>query len=661
MKTYAWLRSFSILLCVCILSGTFYDFLFDYDNKYTLQAPISQEGVLFLQEDTQDTVVSLVNGWELYPDVLLDSATAAGHTPMKAFIGQYPSFAAFHSDASPYGAATYRLRLSGEHAPGEYVLLFTEIFSACRIYVNGVLAAQAGSLAPYAPVVKDLVIPLTVCGETEILVHTVNYTHYYSGIIYPPLLGSAEAIHRYSVLHTLFYAFLCFSTLALTAFSAAIWLGERHSAQHISLWFAGLAFCFALRVCYPFTNASGEVALRLLYFLEDSAAAFSIWCALHIVLAVYCLGEWRIGKLLCRITLHAALVSAVIPFVLPLLPAFTTLWGQLIYCYRLLAGAGLLVIAFWGSIQRKPQSQWLLAGVGCYASGLLAHALTLGRFEPAVTGWQEEYGGFFFLLCFAVVVALRSYAMVRENTHLRCHLQEEVAEKTKSLQMVLEERRHFLAGAMHDLKAPMSSIRIFLQLLEEGNIGTNQELWGYLRAIEQKNTELQSKLVEIQNFAAEDLKPDPVKQLDLAALVEKFQAENLPDMDVAGVALTLERPDFPCMVLAGRHRLEQVLQNIVYNALSFTPEDGRIALRVLPEEGGYTVAIADNGCGISPEDLPHIFDRFFSRREDGESTGLGLYFSRLTVEELGGKIGVTSQLGMGCTFTFWLPAYRQEE
>lgn len=105
--------------------------------------------------------------------------------------------------------------------------------------------------------------------------------------------------------------------------------------------------------------------------------------------------------------------------------------------------------------------------MGIYGTSLLVHVVTLNSFEPAYTGWQDEYGAFGLVLCFAVLLVLRNFSLVWENNRLNEHLQDEVDEKTKKLTAVLDERRQFLAGAAHDLKAPMSSLQLFAQALRK--------------------------------------------------------------------------------------------------------------------------------------------------------------------------------------------------
>ena len=168
-----------LTLSAFLAAAALFFILYRYDNKYITRASVSQDGVVILpgsQEDS-DHISWLVEGWEFFPDQIIEPGeTVSGSVSM--YIGQYFSFSSFHSDNSPFGEGTYRLTL---HGIGDYTLLLPEVFSACKVYINGVLAASAGSLSPYSPYVRDLIVPIEAKGDTEILIQVSNYTHYYSG------------------------------------------------------------------------------------------------------------------------------------------------------------------------------------------------------------------------------------------------------------------------------------------------------------------------------------------------------------------------------------------------------------------------------------------------------------------------------------------------
>jgi hypothetical protein len=144
-------------------------------------------------------------------------------------------------------------------------------------------------------------------------------------------------------------------------------------------------------------------------------------------------------------------------------------------------------------------------------------------------------------------------------------------------------------------------------------------------------------------------------------LVQKFSDQLLED----GPQLRLECPQQLPLVLADIDRVEQVLVNLIGNALSYT-KAGSITVRAWTESQGTNVrsprlwiAVTDTGIGIAPEDVRHVFERFWraekSRNQNTGGTGIGLAISQRLIELQGGQIQVESELGKGSTFRFWLP------
>jgi signal transduction histidine kinase len=125
----------------------------------------------------------------------------------------------------------------------------------------------------------------------------------------------------------------------------------------------------------------------------------------------------------------------------------------------------------------------------------------------------------------------------------------------------------------------------------------------------------------------------------------------------------LALPEVPLTVRCDRHRIELALSNLLDNAHKFTPPGGRVEMGT--ERGGRTVHlwVEDSGPGIAPEDLPHVFDRFYrgQRKEEGppEGSGLGLAIVRGIAEAHGGRVSAASRLGEGSRFTLEMPADRQ--
>ena len=150
-----------------------------------------------------------------------------------------------------------------------------------------------------------------------------------------------------------------------------------------------------------------------------------------------------------------------------------------------------------------------------------------------------------------------------------------------------------------------------------------------------------------------DVQPLDVYPL-LESLVERFSEQLLED----GPVLKLDCPDRLPLVLADRDRTEQILINLIGNAMQYTPS-GSIVVRAWRGTDRLWLAIVDTGIGIAPQDLPHVFERFWraepSRSRNSGGTGIGLAITRRLVELQGGEIQVRSQLKQGSEFRFYLP------
>ncbi len=233
-----------------------------------------------------------------------------------------------------------------------------------------------------------------------------------------------------------------------------------------------------------------------------------------------------------------------------------------------------------------------------------------------------------------------------------------------SLEDVEHRRRELVSDLSHELRTPLTVVRGYLEELSDGRIEATPAVYQRLTKETKRLERLINDLQELSKAEAGYL-PIKVQPLDLRplleSLVQKFSDQLLED----GPQLRLECTDQLPMVLADIDRVEQVLVNLIGNALTYT-EKGSITVKAWTEpEGGKVlvprlwIAVTDTGVGIAPEDLPHVFDRFWraekSRNQHTGGTGIGLAISQRLVELQGGEIEVESQLGVGSTFRFYLP------
>ncbi len=219
----------------------------------------------------------------------------------------------------------------------------------------------------------------------------------------------------------------------------------------------------------------------------------------------------------------------------------------------------------------------------------------------------------------------------------------------------------FVNAISHDLRTPLTSVLGYAEFLEDGLGGPLSE--GQRRFVTQilKSTERLDHLVnDLLDFARVEAGTFELTlaEADLAALVDEVLDSLRPQAQNAQLELATDLPAEPLVVRMDAPRVERALTNLVANAIQFTPDGGRIIVRVRREEGGVRCEVTDTGIGIAPEDQPKLFHRFVqlpagAQRKGG--TGLGLSISRAIVEAHGGRIGVESVVGQGSTFWFTLP------
>lgn len=228
-----------------------------------------------------------------------------------------------------------------------------------------------------------------------------------------------------------------------------------------------------------------------------------------------------------------------------------------------------------------------------------------------------------------------------------------------SLARADELRRRMTADIAHELRTPLSIIRGQIEAIQDGIFPPNAE---HLDPIHQETLLLNRLVEDLRTLALAEAGQLPLQktEADLNALLERIVAKFAPLAAEKEIRLQVDGTGSADKILIDVHRIEQVLTNLLANALRHTPRAGRIVLQLRSGEE-VVVEVADSGPGIAPADLPHIFDRFWrgdrSRARDRGGAGLGLAIARQLVEAHGGRIWVESEPGNGSTFYFSLPSF----
>jgi len=220
-------------------------------------------------------------------------------------------------------------------------------------------------------------------------------------------------------------------------------------------------------------------------------------------------------------------------------------------------------------------------------------------------------------------------------------------------------RREFVGNISHELRTPLAAIKAIVDTLRDGAISDREAAEDFLNRLDVEvdgMTQMVNELIELSRIETGKirLKLEPA---NLNALVEEVMARLRPQADRQQLSLSAELSPGLAPVQADRERIRQVITNIIHNAIKFTPSGGRIVVSTKIDGQSAIAQVSDTGIGISKEDLPHIFERFFkadkSRATSG--TGLGLAIAKHTIQIHGGKVWVQSEEGKGSIFGFSLP------
>jgi signal transduction histidine kinase len=218
-------------------------------------------------------------------------------------------------------------------------------------------------------------------------------------------------------------------------------------------------------------------------------------------------------------------------------------------------------------------------------------------------------------------------------------------------------RREFIAGASHDLRTPLSSLRAMLDAIADGVV---EDPTDYIRRSQRVITQMSNltdDLVELATLDSGERSPASIEEVIESAMEGAVIRAEKKGIELTGPV----RSDLPMIPMA-TNKIGRVLQNLLDNALDHTASGGEVAISAQERNGTVEVAVQDNGEGIPSENLPYVFDRFFrgekSRsRADSEvsGVGLGLAIARELVEAHGGTIWAESGSEGGTRITFALP------
>ena len=268
-----------------------------------------------------------------------------------------------------------------------------------------------------------------------------------------------------------------------------------------------------------------------------------------------------------------------------------------------------------------------------------------------------------------VAVAVDNARAYTELATLTEHLERRVEERTHELQSVNERlqdhdqrRSKFVSVASHELRTPMTSIKGFVENMLDGLTGQLSERQEhYLQRVKHNVDRLTRIINQLLDWSRLDVGRIDIKPESLS--IDAFVRDVVESFQTLAAEKSITLAVLPCeqplAVYADRDKLEQILWNLVGNAIKFTPHSGHVSVRCSAHDARFIqITVADTGCGIAPDELPLVFNEFSkveSAMPTSQGAQLGLFITKSLVTLHGGQMWVESRLGTGTQFSFTLP------
>lgn len=483
--------------------------LFLWNNKYTANNLQPSHGQLFVTEADLSAPSFLIYDWEFYPDVLLTPETYPGDYMVYTAIGERTRFDGLGTRINPHGFGSYALHIYLPEETRTYALELPEIYSSYNLYINGRLIESVGNPNPenYSPATKAKVVTFDASGQVDILLAVSDYSHFYSGLVYPPAFGTFSEVD--SLHHTKLVVTLVACTIGLLFSLFYLYFGIRMKRK-APLLFAGVCFIMFITPLFPIIHCLWELPVFPWYALE-------LLCIYLMMLFVIILHNklCDVGYYSKRISVIIASVFCIIAGCYGLFSANLTvpvmeLFSSVLFFYKIAYAVYLLITAGLSLKKQTPASKPLFFAAVAYATVFIWDRI-LPSFEPILFGWFMDWGSL-------IVVCSIGYTLWRDltNAYINKLTFEEENHQFKK-QLVMQEIYHKeLSGQLeqrrkmtHDFRQQLFTISGFVdQMYQSGSSDTQlEELKKYIHSLT-THTASQSNMIVgafLQNTAVDVL------------------------------------------------------------------------------------------------------------------------------------------------------------
>lgn len=550
-----------------------------------------------------------------------------------------------NADKSRGQFGTYHITLRLE-AGRTYALRAMAVNFAQRLWIDGAEQEAVGwpgkgaaSTSPAARTVLCVFTPHS--GETEIVLQYANFVYRGGGEAYPLYISEYGNIIRMEQSLLFRACMVAGCMLTIFVFYLGLWL----FFQRRPYFLAFAVSCFAIALHGLLVGQ--KFLTRLLPSLDWYAAMKLEYIALIVMIAAFILYiAGMFPGLLHRKGLagYMAFSAAFLLVVLAARPAVYS-WGLLVF-QAVSVPYGLYIIARLLMRMRRsrdPENLLILAGGCAFLAAILAEAYLHSRAVHTGVSGLDQPAMLVFIFANMVALAVR-YARTER----------ELSEMTELDRMKTE----FLSQASHDLKTPVAAMGLALERLED--VKDEARRGRFLAAARRSQGDMARLVGNLLSVARLDAGSQQyhIAPLLVEGLLVKIQDKYEDVLELAGVELDVSA-DTQQGILCDENMLWSVLDNLVYNALRYTPKGGAIRVKAGGDGRYVTLTISDTGPGIPPEHLPHIFERGYMAGGKG-GTGMGLYIVKTAMEGMGGFVRVQNAHSGGLSFTLSFPCAGRE-
>ncbi|MFB6363208.1 sensor histidine kinase [Paenibacillus elgii] len=589
------------------------------------------------------------------------------------------------------GYATYRLKILLTDHERVLALRLPPIYTSYKLWVNGKEIASAGTASKSEPESKphfstQLAVAHPHTNELALVLQVSNYSHEKGGIRQPIEFGLFESVARAKQLSVGFDTLLIGCLLIMGLYHLGLFVVRTKELAMLYFGLFCLVFCLRMAlvgemvVTQVFPRFDWTLALILEYVTADvSMPLFVLFFA-----SMYPRESSR------KITTYFCAVTLAYAVAIPLLP--TMLITKWLIVLQLIVGAGvcyilwIIVLAF----LRKREGGGLLLLASLTFAATLVNDMLYAYELIQTTGKMSAFGLLIFIFSQSVLLSVklsRGYGSEEKLsaalTQLNCGLHDKIKERTADLEQANLElqqkndelsrmeksRSRLLSNISHDLGTPLTTIQCYLEAVLDGIVDTEEQKERYLRLIHSKVISMDRLIEDLFQLSQLEARQVTFKKqlMRTDRLIELLFSRYELDTRNAGIhySLTLQTGgddqtrEFSA-VDVDLERLHQVFSNLIFNAIKFTPEGGSIQVEMVDDGEQLLCRVSDTGGGINEQDLPYVFDRFYtssrSRNSAAGGKGLGLSISREIIEYHEGRIWVErTEPGRGTMFCFTIP------